>query len=110
MVNWFSNGGVAGTWEERRDEYQVNGLSEVGVKRRSGRSLEVKVRTAVGPVLTIAAGLAAPLEDWRKWTPSFADPVWPQTDTSWVEVDKTLLTRTFTMADDEVAGSCCRPG
>ena len=109
-MNWFSNGGRAGTREQRRDVYQVNGLSGVGVKRRSGRSLEVKVRTAVGPKLTIAAGLAAPLEDWRKWTPSFTDSVWPQTGASWVVVDKKLLTRTFTMADDEVVGPASHAG
>jgi hypothetical protein len=105
VVSWFSAHGVgAGTTERRSDNYQVNGLDDVGVKRRSGWTIEVKVRESVGSTMVLGSGLEAPLEEWRKWVPVNGDPLWPAPDARWVKVHKAILTRTFMFADGEVVG------
>lgn len=43
VIEWFSDGGSAGTTERRFDIYHLNSRSDVGTKRRSRRSVEVKV-------------------------------------------------------------------
>jgi hypothetical protein len=104
VVSWFSADGTAGTTERRSDNYQVNGLDDVGVKRRFGWTVEVKVRESVGSTMVLGSGLEAPLEEWRKWVPVNGDPVWPAPDARWVKIHKAILTRTFMLADGEVVG------
>lgn len=104
VVDWFTCGGMVGTLEERCDTYQLHRLQDIGVKRRSRSSLEVKVRREIGDPLTLAPGLAAPFEEWRKWSPRIGDPMSPSSDTPWIEVEKAVLTRTFMSDDHEVVG------
>ncbi len=106
---WFAGPDVTATAEHRCDVYQLTGLSEVGVKRRSGLAVEAKIRLAVGPPMALAEGLEATFDRWRKWRPSPNDPIWPSPQARWVEVDKTLLTRTHTMAGDESVASGDEP-
>lgn len=108
VVAWFTAGGVAGTSELRSDIYLLNGLHDVGLKRRFGWAVEAKVRQAVGPTVVLGAGLRAPLENWRKWMPSDGDPLWPMPDAQWIRVDKAIRTRTFMLADGEVVGPASR--
>ena len=95
VEDWFTGADFVGTREHRRDLYQLTGLSDVGVKRRSGRTVEAKIRMAVGPRMAIGDGLEATFDRWRKWRPSQGDAIWPTRQARWVPVDKTVLTRTF---------------
>lgn len=104
VVAWFTAGGGAGTTERRSDVYQVNGLHDVGLKRRFGWTVEVKVREDPGSPMVLGAGLRAPLEEWRKWIPSDGDPVWPIPDSQWVKIHKAIRTRTFMLNGGEVVG------
>lgn len=94
VVDWFTCSGTTGTLEERCDTYRLDGLHDVGVKRRSRTSLEVKVRLGIGERLVLAPGLAAPLEVWRKWGPWLGDVTSPSAGAAWIDVEKTVLTRT----------------
>lgn len=104
VVAWFSAGGGAGITERRCDVYQFNGLHDIGLKRRFGATVEVKVRRAVGASIALGAGPEAPLEEWRKWVPSEGDPMWPAPDSQWIKVHKAIRTRTFMLEGGEVAG------
>ena len=104
VVDWFTLSGMAGTLEERIDTYQLHRLHDIGVKRRSRTALEVKVRRDIGDPLTIAPGLSAPFEEWRKWSPRLGDPMSPSPDTPWIDLEKTVLTRTFMLGDEEIEG------
>jgi hypothetical protein len=104
VIAWFTCDGTIGTIEERTDVYQVHRLHDIGVKRRNRDVLEVKVRRSIGDDLMIAPHLAAPFEDWRKWSPFRGDPMTPSPDVPWIEVHKTIITRTFMLSDREVIG------
>ncbi len=104
VVDWFTCGGKVGTLEERCDTYQLHRLHDIGVKRRSRTTLEVKVRREIGGALTLAPGLTAPLEEWRKWSPTVGDPMSPSADTPWIDIEKAVFTRTFMLGDSEVVG------
>lgn len=104
VIAWFTCDGTIGTIEERTDVYQLHRLHDIGVKRRAREILEVKVRRSIGGDLMIAADLAAPFEEWRKWSPFQGDPMTPSPDVPWIEVHKTVITRTFMLSDHEVVG------
>lgn len=104
VAAWFTCDGTIGTIEERTDLYQLHRLHDIGVKRRNRDVLEVKVRRSIGDDLTITNGLAAPFEEWRKWSPFKGDPMTPSPDVPWIEVHKTIITRTFMLSDHEVIG------
>ena len=104
VVDWFTGPGRGGTLEERCDVYQVHRLQDIGVKRRSRDSLEVKVRRSIGDTLTLEPGLAAPFEEWRKWSPDDDDPMAPSPDVPWIDIHKVILTRTFMLDGGEVVG------
>ncbi len=84
VEDWFTGADFVGTREHRRDLYQLTGLSDVGVKRRSGRTVEAKIRMAVGPRMAIGDGLEATFDQWRKWRPSQGDAIWPTRQARWV--------------------------
>jgi hypothetical protein len=95
---WFT--GPLGVVEERRDSYLLVGRSDTGVKYRGGETLELKVRQQVGRGLELGGGLVGRPEDWRKWTP--ADPlVGPSPVRRWVDVDKAILKRRFSLDGTE---------
>lgn len=110
VVAWISAGGTAGTTEHRSDTYYLNGLHDVGLKRRFGSMAEVKIRGAVGPPVVLGAGLEAPLEEWSKRPVADGDQVWDVPDSHWIDVNKTILTRTFMLADGEMVGPASRAG
>ena len=100
VVDWFTCGGTVGTLEERCDTYQLHRLHDIGVKRRSRTTLEVKVRREIGGAMTLAPDLTAPFEEWRKWSPTVEDPMSPSADTPWIDIEKAVLTRTFMLGDE----------
>jgi len=104
VIAWFTCDGTIGTVEERTDVYQLHRLHDIGVKRRARDILEVKVRRSIGDDLAVAADLAAPFEEWRKWSPFEGDPMTPSADIPWIDVHKTIITRTFMLSDREVVG------
>jgi hypothetical protein len=78
----------------------MDGLGDRGVKRRSGETLELKVRRAVGEHLALQAGLAGRLEMWRKWSPA-DDLVESDGAAGWVDVHKKVIKRRFSVDGDE---------
>lgn len=97
---WFS--GSAGFSEERRDTYLIDDRADVGVKRRFGEMLEVKVRQSLDGRIDFGEGLAGPLEVWRKWSPvdAIVDDL---AGGRWVDVSKSIVKRRFMLDGTEMA-------
>lgn len=68
--SWFTRSGTLGMVEDRCDTYRIDGRRDTGVKRRFRETLERKVRQSIDGTLTLAPGLAGPLEAWRRWSPA----------------------------------------
>ena len=98
--NWFT--GSTGVVEVRRDSYLVDDRVDVGIKRRGGTTLELKVRQRVESLVDLGDALAGPLEWWRKWTPA-EDLVEIPTSGRWIDVDKSIIKRRFSPNGTEVA-------
>jgi hypothetical protein len=99
---WFT--GSTGVAEERRDIYLVGHRVDLGIKRRSGNTLELKVRRELGAWTDLGAGLGGRLERWRRWTPAdgLVDQLAPG---PWVDVDKAIVKRRFAPDGTELAFS-----
>ncbi len=110
VIAWFTCDGTIGTIEERTDVYQFHRLHDIGVKRRARDILEVKVRRSIGDDLSVAVGLTAPFEEWRKWSPFKGDPMTPSPDVPWIDVHKEVITRTFLLPHHEVVGPASHVG
>jgi len=100
---WFT--GPAGFHQERRDTYLIDshldGRCDVGVKRRFGETLELKVRRSLDAGVELGDGLAGPLEVWRRWSP--ADGlVEVDADARCVEVCKSIVKRRFSTNGSEI--------
>lgn len=70
VLGWFDEVGPASVFEERSDLYRMDGLVDVGVKRRFGELLELKVRRSVDRHLALPKGPSGRPEHWRKWSPA----------------------------------------
>jgi hypothetical protein len=102
---WFIGSAVT---EERCDRYLLDGRTDVGTKFRNGATLELKTRLETGPVV-LTAGLAGVLESWRKWTP--ADGLVQRAATQrWIDVDKWILKRRFSLDGAEIEASPWQSG
>ena len=94
--NWYV--GSSGVAEERCDAYLLDGRVDIGVKRRFGTTLELKVRQSLGEPIELGEGL-----------------VDEGTDGRWVDVHKSVVKRRFLIDGTEVAfssdplatGACC---
>ena len=64
----------------------------------------MKVRRAIGDDVVLQSGLAAPFEEWRKWSPDDTDLMAPSPDIPWIDIQKVILTRTFMLIGGEVVG------
>jgi hypothetical protein len=99
LLTWFTAGGRLGVEERRTDVYQRRSGTTVGVKRRWGRTLEVKVLERTGPEIALAGGLRGTCEEWRKWRPgngaTFSSGAVP-----WLSVQKSIVTRSFLLPGD----------
>ena len=99
VAAWFTKDGEKGVSEERCDIYRLD-RRDVGVKLRSRRTLELKIRQSVGERLAVGAGLQGRVEAWTKWSP--ADSlVECNDDLAWVDVHKTVIKRRFCVDGDE---------
>jgi hypothetical protein len=102
VQDWFTGGRTVGSVEERLDTYQLHELNDIGVKRRYGTTLEVKVRRTFGPSLNLGDGLEGRIEEWSRWEPAEDDGIWQSPDTPWIDVHKVIYTRSFMPTDREV--------
>ena len=99
---WFT--GSTGVLEERSDTYRLDGRGDIGVKRRFGETLELKVRRSPDGRIEFGDGLAGSLEVWRRWSP--ADVLVEHgADERWVDVHKSVVKRRFLSDGTEVAYS-----
>lgn len=96
---WFT--GSTGVPEERTDTYLLDGRDDIGVKRRFGETLELKVRQSLDGRIELDDGLAGSLEVWRKWSPA-EGLVGDGTDGPWVDVHKAVIKRRFSMDGTEI--------
>jgi hypothetical protein len=97
---WFTSS--TGIREERFDTYLLDGDGDIGVKRRFGKRLELKVRQSLGGWVDLGHGLAGSLEVWRKWSPAEA----LRADVSEglpLDVRKSIFKRRFSMDGTEIA-------
>jgi hypothetical protein len=85
---WFSSS--TGVCEQRCDTYLLDGRDDVGIKRRSRKILEVKVRQSLDGPMQLGECLAGQLEAWRKWSP-VEGLVDGGADRSWVDVCKSIV-------------------
>lgn len=100
IESWFS--GSTGVRSERCDTYLVDGRSDVGVKRRFGETLELKIRGSLDGGLQLTESLTGALEVWRRWSPADGlvadDCGGPR-----IEVCKTIVKRRFSLDGTEIA-------
>ena len=91
--SWFRPNGV-GLLERRCDTYLLDGRVDMGVKQRSRRTLELKLRTGRPEPASVAEDVHGSVETWRRWSPAdrllFLDDA-----TIWVDIDKTIVKRRF---------------
>ena len=100
VLSWFTVGGV-GLVEDRCDRYRLDGEGDVGVKRRSGATLELKLRRGPSELFTIGNDVGGQLETWQRWSP--ADHLVHLTKNSmWVDVVKRVGKRRFRFNGVEV--------
>jgi hypothetical protein len=104
-VRWFVGGELPGslvTWftsertsiELRRDRYAVDGSPDVGLKRRAGGPLEVKLRCESSGTVRLGTRVGR-IEEWRKLTDVDERDVPVGPEPVWVDVDKVVLTRSY---------------
>lgn len=101
LLESFHSGGPAAVWERRKDSYWPIRRIDIGVKRRNGGPVEMKVRRSARP-WDLPSGSTAVSEQWDKWRPRRL--ILDRPTDAWLEVDKTLWTRTFALAGKEVRG------
>lgn len=91
--SWFMPNGV-GLLEHRCDTYLLDGRLDIGVKQRSGRTLELKLRTGLSEPASVADDVNGRLETWRRWSP--ADRLLAMDgETVWVGIEKMIVKRRF---------------
>ena len=101
VLSWFTQSGTRGLSENRCDHYRHDDLVDIGVKRRFGTTLELKKRLREPEVVVLGA-LTGQLERWQRWSPA-DDRVQLTADTTWVDVEKSVIKRRFDTEGREVA-------
>ena len=102
VAGWFD--GEGGVLEERYDTYVLDGRSDVGVKRRFGETLEMKVRLSPGRWVDLGEGLTGSREVWRRWSPADGLPG-SAGGGQRVDVHKSIVKRRFSPDGSEIAYS-----
>jgi hypothetical protein len=98
--SWFTGRGTCFV-EKRRDTYRLDGQVDIGVKRRFGKILELKLRLRPPEPFTIGYELDGRLETWQRWSPADGR-IYLSENTIWVDVDKTVIKREFDRDGREV--------
>ena len=94
VVEWFTGSGLEGLIEHRVDTYRLDGRDDLGVKRRSGRTLELKRRRSEQQLVQLDTDLAGWLESWQRWSPADARLSLTERDV-WLDVEKLIVKRRF---------------
>jgi hypothetical protein len=91
--SWFTRND-AGLVEHRCDTYRLDERLDVGVKQRSGRTLELKMRMRQPEPSSVADDVNGRIETWQRWSP--ADGLLSLDDDAvWIDIDKTIVKRRF---------------
>lgn len=93
VLTWFTREGP-GLREERSDSYRLDGQADIGVKRRFGTTLELKLRLGPPEPFVIGRDLEGRLETWQRWSPANGR-VSLSENTRWIEIDKAVIKRRF---------------
>lgn len=101
LLESFHSGGPAVVCEQRKDSYWPIRRIDIGVKRRNGGPVEMKVRRSAR-LWDLPSGSTVVSEQWDKWRPRRL--ILDRPTDAWLEVDKTLWTRTFTPSGKDVRG------
>ncbi|NNF89629.1 MAG: hypothetical protein HKM97_13970 [Acidimicrobiia bacterium] len=105
VADWFHGGPTVSESERRTDEYlRLPERDDVGVKRRAGVQLDLKLRTGVRSRVALPDGLDGPVEAWTKWSfpigPGLSVP-----DRWWIAVEKLRWSRFYAVSADGAAVS-----
>lgn len=92
LLATFESEGSTAARERRRDSYWQLHRVDIGVKRRNGGPVEMKVRRSARP-WAMPSGSPAVSEQWNKWRPDRL--VLEGQHGAWLDVDKELWTRTL---------------
>ena len=105
VADWFHGGRSVSEPERRTDEYlRLPDRDDLGVKRRAGIQLDLKLRTGAPPEVALPDGFDGPVEAWTKWSfPLGPDLSLP--DRSWIPVEKLRRSRFYDVSDDGAAVS-----
>jgi hypothetical protein len=106
VVDWFTRGGSLGEFERCVDSYWCIAREDVGVKRRNGGPVEMKLRRG-SRSHTVSSDCDVRTEQWNKWVPRSSR--FGTSDGEWVDVEKVLLTRTLTECRIEVPDQASPP-
>jgi hypothetical protein len=100
VADWFHGGPSVSEPERRTDEYlRLPDRDDLGVKRRAGIQLDLKLRTRAPSGVALPDGFDGPVEAWTKW--SF--PLGPELslhDRSWIPVEKLRWSRLYAVSGD----------
>jgi len=106
IAAWFHRGPWVGEPERRTDEYLVlPGRDDLGVKRRAGNQLDLKLRTGTFPGITLGAGWDGQVEAWTKWSFPLGAATNGPGEGSWVPVEKLRWSRIYALTSDRTASS-----
>ena len=99
VADWFHSGRLASEPESRTDEYlRLPDRDDLGVKRRGGLQLDLKVRTGVEQEVILPDGFDGPIEAWTKWSFLLGSEETLPGAGSWVRVDKRRWSRFYAPA------------
>jgi hypothetical protein len=100
VADWFHGGASVSESERRTDEYlRLPDRDDVGVKRRAGIQLDLKLRTGAPPGVVLPDRFDGPVEAWTKWSfPLGSDLSLP--DRSWIPVEKLRWSRFYAIVGD----------
>lgn len=101
VATWFAPADVECLIEHRRDNYHIELRSDVGVKRRFGSKLELKVREEDPEPISLDGGFVGRLERWKRWSPADA-LVGLVPDDGWIDTEKTIIKRRFDASGEQV--------
>jgi hypothetical protein len=112
-VRWFVDGALPASltaWfattrtsiELRSDRYRIDGSADVGLKRRAGGPLEVKLRCESTGSVLLGRSRAGRIEEWRKFIDVDEQAVPVGSDAVWADVDKVVLTRSYARSSNSV--------
>jgi hypothetical protein len=100
VADWFHGGPSVSEPERRTDEYlRLPDRDDLGVKRRAGIQLDLKLRTGAPSGVALPDGFDGPVEAWTKWSfPLGPDLSLP--DRSWIRVEKLRWSRFHAVSGD----------